>query len=140
MRVRRRFQFALLVTLLFAAGFEAIPRTIAAINAVKQRRELALARSAIAHVRLPQGFRRTSSGCSFYPCYLSTESSTLAAKALPATLASLHAQWQRARPLCRAPAATLTLTCAITGTLQGQLITVLLTPAPSGSLIEIAGP
>ncbi len=72
MRVRRRFQFALLVTLLFAAGFEAIPRTIAAINAVKQRHELALARSAIAHVRLPQGFRRTSSGCSFYPCYLST--------------------------------------------------------------------
>lgn len=138
MRVRRRFQFALLVTLLFAAGFEAIPRTIAAINAVKQRHELALARSAIAHVRLPQGFRRTSSGCSFYPCYLSTESSTLTANALPATLASLHAQWQRAHPLCRAPHAK--LTCAIIGTLQGQLITVLLTPAASGSRLEIAGP
>jgi hypothetical protein len=138
MRVRRRFQVALLVTLLFAAGFEAIPRTIAAINAVKQRRELALARSAIAHVRLPKGFRRTSFGCSFYPCYLSTESSTLTAIALPSTLASLHAQWQRASPLCRAPHAK--LTCAITGTLQGQLITVLLTPANPGSRLEIAGP
>jgi|GEM_PF-6570347 hypothetical protein len=138
MRVRRRFQFALLVTLLFAAGFEAIPRTIAAINAVKQRRELALARSAIAQVRLPQGFRRTYAGCSFYPCYLSSESSILTAKALPATLASLHVQWQRAHPVCIAADAQ--LHCAITGTLQGQLITVLLAPAPSGSLIEIAGP
>ncbi len=138
MRVRRRFQLALLATLIFAAGFEAIPRTIAAINAVKQRRELALARAAIAHVSLPQGFRRTYAGCSFYPCYLSAESSTLTANALPATLASLHAQWQRARPVCRAPHAK--LTCAITGTLHGQLITVLLVPADSGSRLEIAGP
>lgn len=138
MRVRRPFQLALLFTLLFAAGFEAIPRTISAINAVKERRELALARSAVAHVRLPPGFRRTSSGCSFYPCYLSADSSTLAANALPATLASLHARWQRPSPLCRAPHAK--LTCAITGTLRGQLITVLLAPAGPGSRLEIAGP
>jgi len=138
MRVRRRFQLALLATLIFAAGFEAIPRTIAAINAVKQRRELALARTSIAHVRLPQGFRRTYAGCSFYPCYLSSESSILTAKALPATLASLHAQWQRPHPVCIDADAQ--LRCAITGTLQDQLITVLLLPADSGSRLEIAGP
>ena len=138
MRVRGRFQLALLVTILFAAGYEAIPRTIAAIHAVEHRHELALAHAAIAHIDIPPGFHSIHSTCSFYPCYFSPEPATQAQKAMPTTIASLHGHWQTSAPFCRTTNAQ--PHCVITGILQGQPISVVLTPTPTGSLLEIAGP
>jgi hypothetical protein len=130
MRVRRPFQLALLVTLLFAAGYEAIPRTIAAFRAIEQRHDLALATAAVARVRAPAGFRPTRSGCAFYPCFVS--SGVGARTALATVLASLHARWQTR--LCT------DTHCALTGTLHGQPISVFLLRTAVGSRLEIAGP
>jgi hypothetical protein len=138
MRVRGRFQLALLLTVLFAAGYEAIPRTIAAFHAVEHRHELALADAAIAHVHVPTGFRRVHSTCSFYPCYFSREPASKAAHALPVTLASIHAHWETSRARCTILHAQ--PQCVITGTLDAQPISIFLTPSSPGTKLEIAGP
>ena len=160
MRVRRRFKVALFVTLVFAACYLAIPRTIDAIHRIEQRHALALAQAAFSDLRVPSSFIAVHSGCAFYPCYVVPEPPSRAELALPAILASIHAQWRNvlestSRPSGPVPGCSTArrhgrefTSCAILGTIDGQLITLDLSPysarSPShwtnASLIAIAGP
>jgi hypothetical protein len=159
MRVRRRFQLALLVTILFAAGYEAIPRTINALHAIEQRHELAEASAAFAHLRVPASFLPRNYGCAFYPCYVVPEPPSRAELDLPAILASVHAQWRQltVEDWNLSPAVSLSsgvsfgpvtgcttvrrhrpvmpvfTTCNIAGAIDGQLISLFLGPYLAGS-------
>jgi hypothetical protein len=151
MRVRRRFQFALFATIVFGAGYEAIPRTINAIHTIEQRHELAAATVAFARLRVPSNFAPVHSGCEFYPCYLVPEPAGKVELALPAILASIHAEWRnlannvantppgyslpRGARLGPVPGCATTArlarpltTCHIEGLIDGQAVTVFLDP------------
>lgn len=168
MRVRRRFQLALLATILFAAAYEAIPRTINAIDTIEQRHKLAEATAAFARLRVPSNFALVHSGCTFYPCYLVPEPAAQVELTLPAILASIQAKWrdlaynvahtppgyrhspgERLGPVpgcasTRRTGRTFT-TCNIEGLIDGQAVTVFLGPYLPGhwtneSIVSILSP
>jgi hypothetical protein len=158
MRVRRRFQLALLATFLFAVAFEAIPRTINAIHTIEERHELGVANAAFARLRVPASFAAVHTGCAFYPCYFVAEPAAAVEPALPAILASVHADWRdlayNRAPSARRPGARFgpvpgcatraraITTCDIEGLIDGQPVTVFLGPdaARKGSLVWILSP
>lgn len=168
MRVRRRFQLGLLATILFAAAYEAIPRTINAIHTIEQRRKLAEASAAFAHLRVPSNFAPVHSGCTFYPCFLVPEPAAQVELRIPAILASIQARWRdlaynvtytppgyphsRGERLGPVPGCASTkraggtfTTCNIEGLIDGEAVTVLLGPYHPGrrtseSIVSILSP
>jgi hypothetical protein len=156
MRVRRSLQLALLATVLFAAAYEAIPRTIDAIHTIEERHALAVATAAFARLRLPSDFEPLRSAqCTSYPCYMVPAPAARVELVLPAILASIHARWRelalniantppgyRARPGDRVgpvPGCATTrragravTNCDIEGQIDGQPVSVFLHPYLAG--------